>query len=390
MKIPLRHYLSLLGITTAAFVFNTSEFMPIALLTDIAGSFSMTTAETGGMITIYAWVVAVLSLPLMLLTCRMELKRLMLLVVAVFSVGQLLSGIATSYPMLLAARIVVACAHAIFWSIAAPLAAQLVTHEHRPMALGMIVTGSSVAMIFGLPIGRMIGLYAGWRMTFLIIAGVALAALLYLAYMLPQRKQDKPFSAHDLPQLLRNPALSCIYVMTALFATAYFTAYSYIEPFLHEIASFSPTLITVALMAIGACGILASLLFTHGYGRHRFLLLRFVLPCVFAVLLLFQAASISMFTMLLLCMFVGMVATLYNILFQAELLGLVMGPGSTVAMSIYSGIFNIGIGSGTWIGSLAAGHGHLAHIGYIGAAIAAITVFFCWHIYLPTIQGKRY
>ncbi|EGK61660.1 major facilitator family transporter [Centipeda periodontii DSM 2778] len=89
MRIPMRQYMALLGITIAAFIFNTSEFIPIALLIDISESFSMTEAATGQMITIYAWVVALLSLPLMLLTCRMELKRLLLMMVALFGLGQL-------------------------------------------------------------------------------------------------------------------------------------------------------------------------------------------------------------------------------------------------------------------------------------------------------------
>ena len=226
MKIPLRQYMALLGITIAAFIFNTSEFIPIALLIDISESFSMTEAATGQMITIYAWVVALLSLPLMLLTCRMELKRLLLLMVALFGLGQLVSGLATSYDVLLGARIIVACAHSIFWSIAAPLATRLVTREHRPMALGMIVTGSSVATIVDLPLGRVIGLAAGWRMTFLLLAVVAVIAFVYLGILLPKRAPGEGFTIGELPSLVRQPALACIYIMTALFATAYFTIIS--------------------------------------------------------------------------------------------------------------------------------------------------------------------
>jgi len=128
MRIPLRQYMALLGITIAAFIFNTSEFIPIALLIDISESFSMTEAAAGQMITIYAWVVALLSLPLMLLTCRMELKRLLLLMVALFGIGQLVSGLASSYDMLLGARIIVACAHSIFWAMGSPRAAQVDAH----------------------------------------------------------------------------------------------------------------------------------------------------------------------------------------------------------------------------------------------------------------------
>lgn len=159
--IPLKYVLPLLGLTVSAFIFNTSEFMPIGLLIDISQSFGMTEDQTGIMITIYAWMVALLSLPLMLVLYRIELRKLLLATLSVFALGQFLSGIAVNYPMLVAARILVACAHSVFWSIAAPMAARLVTRVHRPLALSMIITGSSVAMIFGLPLGRVIGLYAG-------------------------------------------------------------------------------------------------------------------------------------------------------------------------------------------------------------------------------------
>lgn len=124
-KIPLRQYVSVLGITIAAFIFNTSEFMPIGLLSDISEAFQLTEAGTGIMITAYAWVVAVLSLPLMLLVTKIELKKLLIATITLFCIGQILSGAAITFSMLLIARICVACAHSIFWSIAAPIAVLL-------------------------------------------------------------------------------------------------------------------------------------------------------------------------------------------------------------------------------------------------------------------------
>lgn len=74
--IPLKYIWPLVGLSASAFVFNTSEFMPIGLLTDISDSFSMTPGQTGIMITVYAWVVGLLSLPLMLATCQMNQKKI--------------------------------------------------------------------------------------------------------------------------------------------------------------------------------------------------------------------------------------------------------------------------------------------------------------------------
>ena len=84
--IPWKYALPLFGLATSAFVFNTSEFKPIGLLSDIAASFAMTPARTGIMITVYAWMVGLLSLPLMLVACRMELRRLLLREVLVAAV----------------------------------------------------------------------------------------------------------------------------------------------------------------------------------------------------------------------------------------------------------------------------------------------------------------
>lgn len=92
--ITLRQWLPLVGLTCCAFVFNTSEFMPIGLLTDIAASFSLTEAQAGIMISVYAWGVMLLSLPLMVFASRFEFKRMLLGVLAVFSLGQFLSAVA--------------------------------------------------------------------------------------------------------------------------------------------------------------------------------------------------------------------------------------------------------------------------------------------------------
>ena len=76
-KMSLKEWLPLFGITVSAFIFNTSEFMPIGLLTDIADSFHITEAHAGVLITVYSWIVMLLSLPLMLLLNKIDFKRLL-------------------------------------------------------------------------------------------------------------------------------------------------------------------------------------------------------------------------------------------------------------------------------------------------------------------------
>lgn len=382
-SIPLKYFLPLLGLALSAFVFNTSEFMPIGLLTDIAQSFAMTPAGAGVMMTVYAWMVGLLSLPLMLLACRMDLRRLLLLTLALFTAGQVGAGLAVSFPMLLAARIAVACAHAIFWSITAPLATRLVTRTHQPFALSMIATGTSVAMVLGLPLGRVVGLALGWRTTFLCIAAVSFLVLLYLFRVFPPLPQGERFSPAQLPSLVRQPMIAGMFLSSLLYATSYFTAYSYIEPFLAEVAHFAPSLITVTLVVLGAMGFPGSVLFSRLYGGHRFGVLRAGLFCLTAALALFLPAAASLLPMFAICMVLGTVSTFFNLAMQAELIRYAPRAAAPVAMAIFSGIFNVGIGGGTFLGGQAAAAGALAEVGLVGAVIAGVAALFLCACYIP-------
>ena len=261
-RMSLKEWLPLLGMTFSAFVVNTSEFMPIGLLTNIAADFGITEAHAGLLISVYAWVVMLLSLPLMLLVCRMEMRKLLLCTVLLFSIFQFFSSISTGYGILMASRIGVACTHAVFWSIASPMAVRFVPEKFRSLALGMIVTGTSIAMIVGLPLGRVIGLALGWRMTFIVIAAVSIVALILLVLVFPKLDNPGTFTLKKLPDLFRNKVLVGIYIMLAIYVTGYYTGYSYIEPFMYQVAGMSDTMVTVVLTVFGLAGIVGSILFT--------------------------------------------------------------------------------------------------------------------------------
>lgn len=97
-------WLPVISLTFSAFIFNTSEFIPIGLLTDIADDFSITESRAGLLITIYAWVVAIASLPLMMAFSKTENKKLLLSIVALFTASHVLSGFSSSYGMLMFSR----------------------------------------------------------------------------------------------------------------------------------------------------------------------------------------------------------------------------------------------------------------------------------------------
>lgn len=267
-KLETKQWLPLIGMTFAAFIFNTSEFMPIGLLTSIAAAFSISESQAGIMITAYSWAVMILSVPLMIAVSKVSFKPMLLVTLVVFAIGQILSGIAPTFIILIIARLIVASAHAIFWSVASVIAVKLVDEQHRDFAMSMIVTGTSIAMIFGLPLGRIVGLYLGWRMTFILAGIIAFALFAFQSFVFPTLDKPEPFKVNQLPLLFKNKSLVSIFVVSFLFATAYYTAYSYIEPFMSSIAKLSDTWITLSLSMFGVAGILGSVLFSKFYSKN--------------------------------------------------------------------------------------------------------------------------
>lgn len=376
-----KQWLPLVAIVICVFIVNMSEFMPIGLLTDIATDFSISESKAGLLISMYAWAVAILSLPIMLVLRKMEYRRMLLMTIALFAFFQILSGVSNSYGMLMVSRIGVAVAHSIFWSIATPLAVRVVPPELQKLAISAVATGTSVAMIAGLPIGRVIGLALGWRMTFVVIAVVSIIALLLLVVVFPRLDNPGTFTLKRLPGLLSNRVLIGIYVMLAIYVTGYYTGYSYIEPFLLQTAGFSETMTTVALTVFGLFGIVGSVLFTKFYDRTRFRFMLMALLGAAVCLLLLRPSVVSMFLVLAVCALWGLFATCFNVTFQNETLRASPDDATAISMSLFSGIFNVGIALGSlmggWVTDSPLGVGSIGYVGAVFVLVATgITAFY--------------
>ncbi|ECH8925428.1 sugar transporter [Salmonella enterica subsp. enterica] len=380
-------WLRVVTLAIAAFIFNTTEFVPVGLLSDIAESFHMQTAQVGIMLTIYAWVVAVMSLPFMLLTSQMERRKLLIYLFVLFIASHVLSFLAWNFTVLVISRIGIAFAHAIFWSITASLAIRLAPAGKRAQALSLIATGTALAMVLGLPIGRVVGQYFGWRTTFFAIGMGALITLLCLIKLLPKLPSEHSGSLKSLPLLFRRPALMSLYVLTVVVVTAHYTAYSYIEPFVQNVAGLSANFATVLLLILGGAGIIGSLVFGKLGNRHASSLVSIAIALLVVCLLLLLPAADSEAHLAILSIFWGIAIMVIGLGMQVKVLAL--APDATdVAMALFSGIFNIGIGAGALAGNQVSLHWSMSAIGYIGAIPAcaalvwAVLIFRKWPVTL--------
>lgn len=380
---------TLLLLTLAGFTFNTSELMPIGLLTDIATSLGVTEAHAGMLITVYAWVVALLSLPLTLYFANTDFRKLMLSIVGIFIVSHVGSTYSVGYWSLLASRIGVACAHSVFWSIAPGMAVSVAEGKvSRATALSVMVAGGGIALVAGLPLGRVLGLAAGWRMTFAALGVLALAVFIGLYFTLPPLPQKDGDDSRKsiLGHIIHSRPLLMIYLITAVIVTGHYTGYSYVEPFMDQVTHMKPAAITLTLCLFGVAGLAGSLIMARWFPRYPRKIMTlscFALPA--SLLLLLPLSWISAWALAALCIFWGLAITVYNIAFQNEII--IFSPNhSAVAMSIYSGIFNLGIGMGAFTGGAVCENSAVDYIGIVGGAIALCAAIYALLRFIPLVK----
>ncbi|MFZ3388376.1 sugar transporter [Buttiauxella gaviniae] len=385
-------WLRVVTLAVAAFIFNTTEFVPVGLLSDIASSFGMQTAEVGIMLTIYAWVVALMSLPFMLLTSQVERKRLLIGIFTLFIASHVLSFVAWNFTVLVISRIGIAFAHAIFWSITASLAIRMAPAGKKAQALSLIATGTALAMVLGLPLGRVVGQYFGWRTTFFAIGVIAALTLFCVIKLLPKLPSEHSGSLKSLPLLFKRPALMSLYVLVAVVVTAHYTAYSYIEPFVQTVAGLSANVATFLLLVLGGAGIIGSVMFGKLGNRHSSMLVSGSIGLLVLCLALLLPAAQSTINLTILSLFWGIAIMIITLGMQVKVLAL--APDATdVSMALFSGIFNLGIGAGALVGNQVSLHFDMSSIGLVGAvpALAAliwsVLIFRRWPVSLEEQQS---
>ena len=169
-----------------AFCIGTAEFVVMGLLPDIARDLSVSIPLAGQLVTAYALGVVLGAPILAALTARQPRKRVLLMMVGVFIVGNFLSAISPNYALLMIARILAAFAHGTLFGVGAVVAAGMVPANKQASAIGLMFLGLTLANILGVPLGTLVGQNFGWRATFGVITALGIVALIPVYFLVPE------------------------------------------------------------------------------------------------------------------------------------------------------------------------------------------------------------
>jgi predicted MFS family arabinose efflux permease len=337
----------------------------------LATDFGVSVAMAGWLVTGYALAFAIVTPLVAVRTGRLPRRKVLLVCMAVFVVGNLIGVIAPSFGVLLLARAAVAVVAGVFEVVAVATAASLVPERHRGRAIAVVVAGFSVAMVVGVPVGTLIGLVLGWRATFGVLAAFGIGAALGLWMILPGTVTTN-LSGSGLVrarELLRQPAVHTALLTTGLVFTGAYTACTYIAPFVEFVTGLPGQSVAGVLLLIGVTSSVGNVV--GGLGADRVGPSRMLLASLVTLMVGLTALSVFGGSASGVIVAFGMWGLAMGVFVPAQQSRLVaLAPaGVDVGLALNLSALSLGVALGAAVGGAIIEYEGLASLGYAGAAI---------------------
>ncbi len=364
----------LFALALGAFGIGVSEFSPMGMLPVIATDLGVSIPTAGMLISAYAFGV-LLGAPLMTLAfANMARRNLLLLSMAIFTAGNLISAMADNYNVLLLGRIITSFNHGAFFGVGAIVAMNVVPPEKRAGAVAAMFSGLTIATIGGVPLASYIGEVIGWRLAFYGMAVIGLMTMLALRLSLPpMANKQKANVRNELRVLGKKPVLVAL-LLTVVSSSAMFTVFTYIVPILQQETQASTFFVTAMLVLYGIGLAVGNLL--GGRFADRSMNLTLIVSLVAVMLLLVVLAiTVAVPLMVVPLIFMWGIASFALVPPLQAMVVQEAAEAPSLASAMNIGAFNLGNALGAMLGALmiSAGFG-LSAVPLAGAATAALGV----------------
>jgi predicted MFS family arabinose efflux permease len=255
------------AIGVGAFALVTTEFLPIGLLPQIARDMAITEGHAGLAITTSGLLAALAAPATIALAGTFDRRKLLLVLLGMLLLSNVIVAMAPGFLILLSGRVLLGAAIGAFWTIAGPLGPRLRPGPQAGLGTAIILSGVSLGTVAGVPAGALVSELLGWRLAFGVSAIGAFAVLLAVSYLVPPLPATSASGINDLKLALKNRKVRFGLAGTVVSFAGQFAAYTYIAPFLIQVARVTPLMVSAVLFAFGIAGVAGNMLGGWAVGK---------------------------------------------------------------------------------------------------------------------------
>ena len=361
-----------IGFTVFATV--TSEFLPTGMLPSMSADLNVSTSQIGFLVSVWAATVVLTAIPMSLTTRRFSRKSLLIVSVVLFTVSNVMASLAPNYDVLFASRIIGGLGNGMFWMIATGYVTTMLPGQWRSRGFLFISAGANLAFIAGLPLGSALAAISDWRSGFLIMTALTIGASVGLYFLLvpvPNPHTETPGEVHSIvrDRSFRMVLLGVSGVFLVVGGGNMF--YPYIAPFLIEVAHFTPLTVAVPLAAYGVGGTIG-IVVAERLGRKPENLSRNISISILymaSMMILLNLVADSPVAAIVACARWSLGFAVTEPLFGQYIKELSSPRLRDFAGAMRTTAWNLGIGSGSFIGGVLLVPFGITALPYIGASV---------------------
>ena len=365
-------YKGLIALAFGTLGLGIAEFVAMGLLPYWAADFNISLSQSGNGVSAYALGVAI-GVFCIILMRAVKLKTILLLMIVIHIVGNTLTGFASSYETMLAARFIAGLPHGAYFGVGSIIAQRLASRGKGTTAIAIMIAGMTISNIFGVPVGTALAHSFTWRIIFYFIGAWGIIVLLSAIFFIRDvgKIVDNGFKSQFV--FLKHPAPWLVLSATAFGNAGIFCMQSYISPILTDFASVPLGQVSIVMGAMGVCMVIANLVSGRLCDRYTPGIIATICQ-VIAVLALLGVAAFGQNTLaclILVCIIAGM---LFAVGSPEQVSILRTAPGGLLlGASMIQAAFNLGNALGAYVGGIPLDHNmSMSYITVFGAMLTTI------------------
>ncbi|WP_245797278.1 MFS transporter [Corynebacterium aquilae] len=380
-----RRTIVMLALALGGFGIGITEFVSMGLLSMIADDFGISEDRAGNIIAAYAMGVVVGAPLVATLTGHIPRRRLVIVLMAAFVVGNGLSALAHSYHLLLGARFLAGLPHGAYFSVAGLSAASMAADGKRGRAIAFLGYGFAIATVAGVPAAQALGAHVGWQWAYALVTAIGVVTFVSLVGLMPHMVRMKPTSPITELKAFTRPQVLLTLAVGVVGFGGMFAVYTYISWTMTEHAGVPERLMWVVLMAYGVGMLIGNGLGGRLSDRNVEFAIAFALVMIVVTLVSFYFTSAHPWLGTINFGLIGMFGSTLVPALQIRLMD-TAGDAQTLAAALNHSALNLANAGGAALGGavIARGFGYQAPA-LAGAAMAAVAIM----VFVPASLARR-